>query len=200
MSVLTAYVAAVLQWCGVTESVFQCLNEGRARKGLENAIGYFAAPLYLRVELPEQDRFIDLLSRVTNEYCAALEHFDYSYLESQVPRPEVTCNTCFNWVPQTAEFALPAFDGTDGAGRCEPVAFEHPMLETLRRDNEPVALLYDTPDEIIGNLHFPASRYSLGVMDEFRSFFLTCIDSMLNGAPLPKVSTSRFRRAATWRT
>src|SRR5262249_7763103 len=79
ISVFTAYIALVLRWCGTSEAVFQFQSDGRDPETV-NTIGCFTSVLYLRVALHEEDRFADLLQRVTQEYCSAYEHADSAYL------------------------------------------------------------------------------------------------------------------------
>jgi hypothetical protein len=51
MSVFTIYAALVLRWCKVPDAVFQYMSDCRFSPQIENTIGYFAAPLYLRMQL-----------------------------------------------------------------------------------------------------------------------------------------------------
>jgi hypothetical protein len=71
---------------------------------VEHTIGCFASPLYLRFEVRPEDTFLDLLARVTEEYASAFEHDDLGRIGAQLPRPDCTHNTCFNWHPK--EFGL----------------------------------------------------------------------------------------------
>jgi hypothetical protein len=164
MSVFCAYVGLVLRWCHVAHAVIQYQSGSRSPE-VENAIGYFSSPLYLRMELLEHDTFLDLVARTTAEYCAAYEHADYSYLESRQPKPGFTCNTCFNWVPEE-----PAFGGANRLAEgleLSPVPFEHPMLKGLERDSEPFVLLQDTAQDIVGNIYFSRERLSPETMERF---------------------------------
>jgi Condensation domain/TubC N-terminal docking domain len=171
MGVFTAYAALVLRWCKTPKGILQYEIDSRINRSLENTIGYFASPLYLHVELLENDRFADLVRRITQEYCVAHDHADFSYLESQLPRPDFTRSTCFNWIPQGIQADLEA--------PYTPIPFEHPMLKTLERDNEPVILLFDTGQEISGSIHFPLDRFSVPMMETFTRAFLTFIEALL---------------------
>jgi hypothetical protein len=179
MGVFTAYVALVLRWCNVTECVFQYQTDGRVDPKIQNAIGYFAAELYLRIHLLPTDSFLDLLKRVTAVYCESHDHADFSYLGSQSPRPEFAKNTTFNWVPASHKIDLSALDETEDALTATPIPFEHPMLKGLERDNEPVILLYDTDGGILGGVYFPLERFSPETMAVFRNALLDFIREML---------------------
>jgi hypothetical protein len=177
MTAFTAYVALVLRWSHVSEAIVLYQSDGRFSPKLENAIGYFASVLYLRVTLCENDTFIDLMNRVTREYCNAYEHADRSYMESQLPRPEFTRNSCFNWVPQQQR--IDVLQDSEGAIACSPVDFDHPGLKYVRRDTEPMLLLFETDDEISGGVQFPVSRFSKEMMERFGRNFLVFITALL---------------------
>jgi hypothetical protein len=180
MTVFTVYAALILRWCRVTNGVVQFQSDGRIHPDLQHTIGFVACPLYLRVRLQEGDNFPDLLSRVTEEYCQAVDRVDYSYMESREPRPAFTHNPVFNWVPHEYRIDLSLLSGSDYSLDASPIRFEHPMLKTLDWDAEPFLLLYDTDDEIRGGVHFSLSHITLERMDLFRRHFFLLLDAMLN--------------------
>ena len=186
MSVLTVYVALVLRWCNASAALFQYEFEGRVTPAVANTIGYFASALYLRVGLLRQDSFIDLLSRVTAEYCRAYEHADLSWMASQMPRPQFARNTVFNWVPQATPI--------DPSGRTpsqrhpltwHPVPFDHPVARTLDVDNEPSMLLFDMDDGIVGGMYFPRKRFAPQTMERFTHNFLALLKALLREPATP---------------
>jgi hypothetical protein len=168
MSVFTSFVAAALRWCNATEGTFQYQTDGRSSPRTENSIGFFAWPLYLAVSLREQDSFTDLLNRITQEYCQAYERADHCFYESRALRPEFAKSCAFNWVPQQGTQSEGSSPGhSDVTVTWSPVAFEHPMLKRLNRDNEPVLLLYETDDEIDAGIYFPRARFSEPYIERF---------------------------------
>ena len=145
LAVFTAYVGAVLRWCSVPEAVFRYTSDGRVSAEIENTIGYFAGALYLRIELAEDSTFLDLLSRVTEEYCRACEHTDCSYLMTCVPQPGIARNTLFNWVPHGSFLTdSSSANAPEEPIRCSPIRFAHPLLRNLLADAEPSIQLADT--------------------------------------------------------
>jgi len=172
LGVLTAYVAAVSRWCGSPEVVVQFQTDGRMNPQVLNAIGYFACVLHLRIDLGMQTDFCELIHRVRDEYFQAYEHADESYLEAQLPRPQVARNCAFNWVPRLSDDKGLSEGFPEGTIECSSVPFAHPMLNTLDRDNEPVMLLYDVEDGITGYLYFPRDRFSVKYMTGFAQSFL----------------------------
>lgn len=180
MSVFAAYVGLVLRWCNVPEAVFQYQSDGRFSSKIENTIGYFAAVLYLRMQLLEDDSFVDLVNRATDEYCKAYEHADFSYMAAQVPRPEFTRNTGFNWRPQGLfKIDLSDLDASEDAMTCSPVRFASPSIRNLEADSEPSIVLSDADDEIVGDVYFPLNRFSVETMERFGRNFLMFIRALL---------------------
>jgi hypothetical protein len=179
MSVFAAYAAHTLRWCRVSASVFQYLVDGRVHRTLESTIGYFACPLFLKIELCEQDRFEDLVNRSMEEYCEAFEHADFSYLESQEPRPDFARSSAFNWVPLSSGLHFSSFPQAGNDIVCSAVPFEHPMLRNLERDNDPVLLLYESEYSIAGGIRFPLNRFAANTMEQFGSQFCTFLQALL---------------------
>jgi hypothetical protein len=162
--------------------VVQYVSDGRANPNLQGTIGAFAFLLSLRVDLRGDDSFVDLLSRVTEEYCNAHEHADYAYVEAQVPRPEFVRNTGFNWIPQVHDSLVPQgseLKQSERAIRCCPISFEQPILKLLEWDREPFLVLFDTGNEIVGGVDFPVNRFSIETMERFTSNLLLFIRAMV---------------------
>jgi hypothetical protein len=178
MSVFTAYAALVLRWCGVSEGVVRYQGHGRAGAKTERAIGFFASRLYLRIRVLEEDRFINLIQRVTEEYCNAYEHDDYSYLETRVPPPESARNTFFNWIPAPATDLGGSCDSDSGLS-VHSIPFVNPWFDKLEWDNEPMILLAESADGIAGGVYFPLNRLTVESMECFVRTFLTFVTKLL---------------------
>jgi NRPS condensation-like uncharacterized protein len=178
LAVFTAYVALVLRWCRARQSVFLFQSDGRY-PAVENAIGYFAAPLYLRIELQDDDTFVDLLEQVTREYCSAYEHADFSYFASQVPRLELTRNTAFNWLPSGSQVDLSALESTEHALSCAEIPFQNPLLRKFRVDTEPATILFESEHDVSADIAFPVHRFSITRMQIFAQQLLAFVQAML---------------------
>jgi hypothetical protein len=177
MSVFTAYVGLVMRWCNASECTIQYQSDGRVSPETQNTIGYFASLLYLRVVLLENDSLVDLMNRVTEEYCTAYEHSDFSYFAAQNPRPGISRSSSFNWVPQG-----PKIDrfGSEDEIACSPINFVRPMTRNMELDGEPSILLFDTDgDETVGEVGFPLSRFSVDTMERFGRNFLVFVRALL---------------------
>jgi len=178
MTVLTTYIAAVLRWCKTDDTLIQFVTDGRTGRHLQNTIGLFATNLYLRIRVAPKRTFGDLLAQVTEEYCRAYEHGDSSYMDSQIPKPDFLRNPAFNWVPQASRSDLENAFGAQRSMVLEPLAFDHPMLQTLERDAEPVAQFLETGDEILASISFPLNRFHPEVMEEFSRHLLHLLESL----------------------
>jgi len=180
IAALTVYAALVLRWCGVDESVVLLQVDGRLSSEVENTVGYVSFPLYLRISLRSDDSWRGLLERVTTEYCSAHEHADFSFMESRIPAPDFTRNTRFNWIPQVGFGEQCLLPGSRDALACSPVPFIHPMRRELDRDWEPSMQLFETADEVAGELLFPLSRFSHASMRKFADNFILLMEDLLN--------------------
>src|SRR5882724_9422575 len=109
------------------------------------------------------DSFSDLLKRVTEEYCKASEHADFSYMSAQIPQPAVTRNCLFNWIPQVPAIDLSDRAGSENAVTCSAIRFTHPMIKTLELDMEPSVVLFEMDEEIVGDVQFPLSRFPVHI-------------------------------------
>lgn len=193
MSVFTAYAALVLRWCNVPQMVVQYVTDGRVDAQLHNTIGAFGYLMSLRIELQQGGNFLDLLQHVTQEYCGAQENADAAYIEAQEPRPEVLRNCAFNWLPQGfvswgrqgSKVDLSDLERSGDAIVCTPVPFKHPMLKILDWDREPFVLLFDTDEDISGDVYFPTERFSPRTIQRFGRNFLWFVDRLLKQPTVP---------------
>jgi hypothetical protein len=179
MCVFTAYIAFVLRWCNVADTVILYQTDGRSSPKIQNTIGYFAFRLFLRIKLLEEDDFLDLMRRVTEEYCNAYEHADSGYMEAQLPKPGFTQNTNFNWVnqgPSTDQFEV---DGPEGPITGSLIPFNRRVVEPFVMDNEPTVGLRETADGIFGLVMFPLNRFSFATMEVFADGFLMFVKELL---------------------
>jgi hypothetical protein len=200
MSVFSAYAALVLRWCDVPKAVIRYQSDGRSRPEIEGTVGCFSSTLYVPLEYSADATYIDFLGLVTQQYCQAYEHCDFTCMvAAQLPRPEFTRNTCFNWVPASSKFDLDEQDASEHAITCSPVQFVHPMQKNLHPllksrpvDHEPTILLYESDDEIAGELYFPLSRFSALSMERFGRNFIGFIEALLR-APHTRVKDIPLR-------
>jgi hypothetical protein len=179
MLVFAAYAGFVLRLCDAQESVFPFENEGRVSHKTSETIGYFAFPLYLRIRLFDDDRLVDLLGRVTDEYCNAYEHADFSYMESQVPRPEFTKNGLFNWARPGDQADDSSWGDSGNAIEFSRVPVERRILTHLERDSEPFFYFGETNDEVVGCLQFSLGLSSFEAMEELAQSFIAFIEALL---------------------
>ena len=166
MCVLTAYAALLLRWCKTHDLVIRFTTSGRSRPEIQNSVGYFVYPLFLRIEQFHADTFLDLLRRVTTEHARANEHCDYGRIASQSPRPEFTRNPFVNWIPPgfgvavTGEFDHSQVDGLGGL-RLRPYKLEYTSEDresmagkeeapSIAQDEEPWVSFFESEESITG--------------------------------------------------
>jgi hypothetical protein len=179
MSVFTAYVGLVLRWCNVSEAVILHQIDGRVGPGTENAIGYFASVLYLRIQMGGGDSFLSLMEQIKEEYCNAYQHADFSHIAAQVPEPEFTRNSCFNWQPKSSKIDLDDLDGSENAITSSPIRIDLQVLENLHLDAEPEVCLIESDSRIDVGVWFPRNLYSNETIERFGRNFLMFIRELL---------------------
>lgn len=178
MSVFTAYVALILRWCNAQDGVFLYQSDGRANAKVLNTVGFFSFGLHLRIEMSHCDCFLDLLNRITKEYCQAYEHADSGYLQSQLPPSGLERGPAFNWHPRTSRI-----DSHQGARKtaiaCSGIGFRNPVVDRFSIDYEPMVIFTDLDEEIMGTLYFPLRAFSTEVMERLGRTLLGFISVML---------------------
>ena len=171
MSVLATWVTVVSRWCSTRDVVVPFLAMGRPGPEVENTNGCFAAPLYLRIQLQPNDSFLDVLRRVTEEYATACEHDDLGYIGAQLPRPDFTYNSCFNWHPREFRVDPVSFltcidlaevEGLGGTLRLQPfvaeAAAEEAESHDMVWDDEPGLFLSEAEDTVVGLMLYRSER------------------------------------------
>jgi hypothetical protein len=179
MSALVAYVAVVFRWCGVRKGVLRCITDGRVQPELRDAIGNFAAPMYLPVALTEGGSFLDLLAHLTHEYCEAYRHTDLYYLQSTMPKCEVMRTPIFNWIPQEPRLESTLLPGSPDMLTCSDVEFDNPVYESFAMDSDPILLLHDRSSYVALELLWPRSRFKAAAMERFVQSLLSTIHEMI---------------------
>lgn len=178
LAAFTAYAVAVLRWCKVRDAVFLFQVDGRDDVRMRETIGYLAFPLYLKVQIDAMDNFLTVLSKVTEEYCLAYEHSGFSIAEAQVPRPEFTRNSCFNWMPRDWVETLACGEGEDGI-KIHLLPYDLAIVDDFDRDAEPMLGITDDGIDLRGCLQFSLGRHSEEAMTEFLRVYLRILTTML---------------------
>jgi len=96
--ILAIYVVLMSRWCRQRELIVSFPSDGRYRPELMGMIGWISGPLYLRVDVSENERFLDLVTRVTLEFTSAYDHYDFNRLPDLVP--ECVTDLFFNCLPR----------------------------------------------------------------------------------------------------
>jgi hypothetical protein len=179
VGVFTAYAVLVLRTCGSSDAVIRYQTNGRLDPKVQNTIGVFASVLNLRIQLAETDNFTDLLRRLTEEYCNAVEHADLSWLDAQLPREEYTYNSTFNWVPQETRHELASLEDARQVLTARTMSFSNPLVAKFDVDDEPSILLTETAAGIVGDFYFSPQRYPQEAMGRLAGNLELLIRSMI---------------------
>jgi hypothetical protein len=99
LELLAAYATVVSECCGQSDFVITTLLNDRDRIEHRSVAGFLAHPIFLRVELKENDTFADLLNRLGKEYLGALLHRDFG--ETVMDYFFLCSGTVFQWFPAT---------------------------------------------------------------------------------------------------
>jgi amino acid adenylation domain-containing protein len=135
MCMLAAYVALIFRWSGKSDITIPFTTAGRLHPQVADTIGFFGAPLFLRIELPEQTSFLDLLERITGEYATAYAHEDSCRIAAMADPRGFASNPVFNWIPREFDLAKRHISEVQTAGTVE-IAMNRFEVETLRDDIE----------------------------------------------------------------
>ncbi|MDY6946792.1 MAG: condensation domain-containing protein [Pseudomonadota bacterium] len=196
MAVFAAYCVLVLEWCARSDGVIRFEGNGRSA-AVADTIGYFTAPVFVRLQLRQHETFAQWVDQVQHAYYEALERADNSYFEAQQPRPAFTRNPSFNWVPEAGS---DPGSTSQQATRWTDFAFENPLLAKVERDAEPYVLFGaealstlaadpTRPDavareagegELHGGVYFPRSRFSQRYMSRFSENLARVVRAMLD--------------------
>jgi len=190
MAALTAYVALVLRWCDVSETLIQVMSDGRLSKELENTVGYVAFPYYVYISIGSRATFMELMQTIQTAYCRACEQPDFYYSYIRTPRPEFTASTYFNWLPRRASAEARSEVGRHRLFECTSVSYENPLFETLDLDVEPGVLLKETDTEIVGRVGFPLKKFSIRYMSQFAARYKNVLQLLIR-EPVSRVFDAR---------
>ncbi|WP_129645517.1 condensation domain-containing protein [Peristeroidobacter agariperforans] len=187
MSVFAAYVALLTRWCNSSDDiVIRFISDGRISPRLANTVGCFTFSVSMGMTVSDNPSLSELISRSAAEYSMAQDHASFSYHDAYRFREDFTQTCDFNWVTHGAAFATPADDTHDRSLKYCPVAFEHPLFETMDIDREPGVLLHDMKTEAEGMFWYPRAGFSEESMDRFARNFV-CFLQILATRPHTRI-------------
>jgi hypothetical protein len=178
MAVLTVYIALVARWTTMRDIAFGVILEGRGHPGLDQTIGNFPFTLFMRLQILERDRCVDLLHRVTREYRAAYQHQDSGRLWADLSAI-YNRNTVFNWRgrPRSRGLERHGWPGglsiPDGGLKIRPFPFSKALMD-IEWDEGLAALegdagitLAEVGEEVSGSLWYREDHAALTSMQSF---------------------------------
>ena len=187
IAVLTAFICTVASWCDQNSVVVRYQTDGRTSAQTKDVIGFFACPLYVFLSIFPQDTFYDVLKKVGVALCDAHERSDSCYLETLTPRPRFLRSCAFNWLPQPVGCEAIESQQADAGLEYEPFTYQDPLLDRLEADSDPVLLILERQEKLIGRMHFPLQRFPAEAMQRFVDTLLSMAGRML-GHPESKLA------------
>ena len=180
MSVLTAYAASILRLTHRTDLVVPFTTVGRLHPEVENTIGFFGVPTFLRIQLQENNSFLDLLEHITGEYGEMYQHQDSCRIAMQLTDPDVMWNPHFNWIPK--EFNTNFAGDNQNYGHDFPIKIEPYTLDIDSRTVEWGVRLgmtvSDTQNGIKGMLGYRTDMFTLNSMKQLLQAFQSCAEAL----------------------
>jgi hypothetical protein len=196
MSMLCAYVALLSRWCEASDIVVPFISMGRVHPELQTSIGYFASPLFLRINIRDDDSLASLLERIVGIYAQAVEQYDFGELVSGVSLPEFEPNASFNWVPPEYVNIAADLTGIARGESAQTLRFEsfdlgNPLEYVdwgIEWDREPALYLSDTNGEVIGTITYIIGTAPHDVVSRFaRNYQMLC--RLLTTQPATRLRT-----------
>jgi hypothetical protein len=168
MSVLTAYVALLMRLCNVLDVGIRYQSDGRVDPKVENVVGYFSSVLYLRIMAHKDSTFSDLLNRVTEEYCNAYLHADFSWIDTQVPKRDFTRSPGFNWIPYESGDEQATTAGSNDELTASLIEFTNPLYKKVADSDGEISVEFCSGrDWLTGKVYFLAQDFSVETMQQF---------------------------------
>jgi len=180
--VLAIYVVVMSRWCDQEDLLLVFVSNGRYRPELEDMIGQLAAHLHLRVDVTKEDRFIDLLKRVSLEYFSAYDHQDFGRVPDLFP----ACNTdlYFNWVP--SEWGQWSVSHCDQV-RIEWRGFWKPLPFKL------ACFFFDTAPGIVCRIEYRPDLFALSTIERF-GYNLRLVAQVFSCHPLTRATSVSIQK------
>lgn len=171
MSLLCVAIALLSRWCRVEDLVIKLPTNVRRFAEIANTVGPIGTSLFLRVSVFEDDSFVDLLTRVIEEYGIAFDHNDEGKLSAKEPAPEFASNALFNFMSERhAGFLRPKWSSVAQAGKSlreEPFRFKQTLDRIDFGHIEPELFFYETQDDIAGSLVYRSNLATLSSVERF---------------------------------
>lgn len=161
--VLALYSAALARWLSQRDLLLAFVSNARDRPELQGVVGFLADYLHLRIEVDEEECFIDLLSRLTREFRSAYEHQDYGRVPDLIPQclPELG----FNWIPKAE--TRESFGPKSAADALEVRPFPLQLAFPLPRPRKMSTLFRDTDAAVMGAVAYRPDLLAADAVEQF---------------------------------
>lgn len=175
MVFLSAYTALLMSWRRQNDLVIKFVVHGRDRPELYNLVGFLSDTVHLRIQLRENDSFLDLARAVTTEYYTALDNYDFGRVGERLiaSDSELALSAAVNWLtpqmqPEASQIGSPRPWGADESLMMEQFNYTTywPYINAKNLDydpalkpNEPWLAAGEDADGIFGSMAYRSDRY-----------------------------------------
>lgn len=186
--VFAIYISVMSRWYEKSDLLAWFVYNGRHRPELRSIIGFVAYGLNLRIEICNDDTFLDLLKRVNLEFWLAHEHRDFGWVPHTIAAP--TTDLSFNWGPGWVFGKV--YGAIDGSGiRIQPF----PLRKNFPGCGFASGGFGETSGEIVMYVFYDPKVISPSVMKSLRDQFVSAANELAEHSRAPmapllrKVST-----------
>jgi hypothetical protein len=163
---MSLYVAVIARWSEQQDFVFNTTVSGRDHREHRQLVGFLAHAIYLRIQLSGHETVVDLLNRVTDEYCrsSACKDFGNIFIDT----PELTAGTIFQWLSWGVEgtSGLPTrAESTDIGIKSELFPFQ--AVPHVSNDFKFSTMLWNNSQGIRGMVTARAEFFSTETLERF---------------------------------
>lgn len=170
LTVLTIWVAAISRWLDQRDFMLAFITSGRDRPELQKLVGFLADYVHLRMQVGEEESFVDLLERVAVEFRSACDHLDYGRapdLLAAGPPLECGAEVIFNWIPNTSsEEAANPMD-RETADTCEVTTLQVPLALAMPVPMKLAAAFQENATQIVGGLTYRPDIFESHEVEQF---------------------------------
>lgn len=159
--ILTIYAAVMSRWCGLRDLVIKLPSNGRYRPELVDMVGWVSGPLHLRVEITEQDSWLDLLKKVDLEFNSAYEHYDFNRVPELVPDCITDLNlNCMPRFLSASRYVGHPWEAGDQVG-IQPFPLGVAQVPTL------LSSLHEVESQMVFKIAYPTHRFTPSTIERF---------------------------------
>ena len=195
MCALATYIVLMSLWCRTLDVLIPVFVMGRHRSEIRRTIGLFSFPLFVRIQLSENDSIMDVLRRLHAKYAEAERHADFGRLAVRrshfrertsaglPPLYRRRPRNLFHWKPwRSGNESRPTIAGRSSGesnDKCEILPFDLRREDAPRMDLDVLLIFSETVKSVTGKCFYRADLFHSNTMAGFRDTFLAIVRTLL---------------------